>query len=203
MRRSRRRSSASSAQPATGRAARAGSSTRSQGRRLRRRSEPQASEGRAPAEALPPTIAAIGCATPPCVSNCWPSRSRLLPAEPPQGGPRRANPYRAELVRLISALRDASLDEVSLASLSHQIGLSERQVSRLFREEFGTTFRDHLATLRLERAKRLLAATDLPVIEVAGSTGWSSLAHFNAVFRRRVGLTPSAFRAGELAFPTP
>jgi len=69
--------------------------------------------------------------------------------------------------------------------------------------QFGTTFREHLATLRLERAKRLLAATDLPVIEVAGHTGWSSLAHFNAVFRRRVGLTPSAFRAGELAFPTP
>ena len=125
------------------------------------------------------------------------------PAEPPQSGPRRANPYRAELVRLVSALRDASLDEVSLGSLSHRIGLSERQVSRLFRAEFGTTFRDHLATLRLERAKRLLAATDLSVIEVAGSTGWSSLAHFNAVFRRRVGLTPSAFRAGELAFPTP
>jgi AraC-like DNA-binding protein len=125
------------------------------------------------------------------------------PAEPPQGGPRRANPYRAELVRLVSALREASLEEVSLASLSEQIGLSERQVSRLFREEFGTTFRDHLATLRLERAKRLLAATDLPVIEVAGSTGWSSLAHFNAVFRRRVGLTPSAFRSGEFAFPTP
>jgi AraC-like DNA-binding protein len=125
------------------------------------------------------------------------------PAESPQGGPRRANPYRAELVRLVTALRDASLDEVSLAALSHQIGLSERQVSRLFREEFGTTFRDHLATLRLERAKRLLAATDLPVIEVAGHTGWSSLAHFNAVFRRRVGLTPSAFRAGELAFPAP
>jgi AraC-like DNA-binding protein len=125
------------------------------------------------------------------------------PDEPPQGGPRRANPCRAELIRLISALRDASLEEVSLSALSEQIGLSERQVSRLFREEFGTTFREHLAGLRLERAKRLLAGTDLPVIEVAGHTGWSSLAHFNAVFRRRVGLTPSAFRAGELAFPTP
>jgi len=125
-----------------------------------------------------------------------------LPSEPPQGGPRRANPCRAALVRLVSALRDACLEEVSLASLSHEVGLSERQVSRLFRDEFGTTFRDHVATLRLERAKRLLAATDLPVIEVAGHTGWSSLAHFNAVFRRRVGVTPSAFRAGGFAFPS-
>jgi AraC-like DNA-binding protein len=111
-------------------------------------------------------------------------------------GPRRPNPGRAALVRLVSALRDASLEEVSLSRLARELGLSERQVSRLFREEFGTTFREHVASLRLDRAKRLLAATDLPVIEVAGHTGWSSLAHFNAVFRRRVGVTPSAFRAG-------
>ena len=126
-----------------------------------------------------------------------------LPSEPPQGGPRRANPCRAALVRLVSTLRDSSLEQISLASLAREVGLSERQVSRLFREEFGTTFRDHVASLRLERAKRLLSATDLPVIEVAGHTGWSSLAHFNAVFRRRVGVTPSAFRAGGFAFPSP
>jgi AraC-like DNA-binding protein len=111
-------------------------------------------------------------------------------------GVRRRNPARAALVRLVAALRDAPLEEVSLSSLAREVGLSERQVSRLFREEFGTSFREHVAVLRLERAKRLLAATDLPVIEVAGHTGWSSLAHFNAVFRRRVGVTPSAFRAG-------
>jgi AraC-like DNA-binding protein len=119
------------------------------------------------------------------------------PASPLAGGAlRRRNPGRAELVRLVSMLRDASLEEVSLARLAREIGLSERQVSRLFREEFGTSFREHVASLRLDRAKQLLAATDLPVIEVAGHTGWSSLAHFNSVFRRRVGVTPSAFRAG-------
>lgn len=123
-----------------------------------------------------------------------------MPApEAPQGGPRRANPYRAALIRLVSTLRDASLEEVSLASLAREVGLSERQVSRLFRDEFGTSFREHVAMLRLERAKRLLAGTDLPVIEVAGHTGWSSLAHFNSVFRRRVGVTPSAFRAGGIS----
>ena len=49
--------------------------------------------------------------------------------------------------------------------------------------------------LRLARARRLLLETDHSVLEVAGETGWSSLAHFNAVFRRRVGVTPSAFRS--------
>ena len=116
---------------------------------------------------------------------------------------RRPSPCRVTLSRVVAALRDAPLEQASLAGLARQIGLSERQVSRIFREEFGTTFRDHLATLRLDRAKQLLAATDLSVIEVAGHTGWSSLAHFNAVFRRRVGVTPSAFRAGGIAIGEP
>jgi iron complex transport system substrate-binding protein len=71
------------------------------------------------------------------------------------------------------------------------------------REEFGASFREHLATLRLERAKSLLATTDLRVIEVAGHTGWSSLAHFNSVFREQVGLTPSGFRTGAMALSGP
>jgi AraC-like DNA-binding protein len=120
------------------------------------------------------------------------------PFEPTSAGLRRRNHGREALVRMVAALRDASLEEVSLASLALELGLSERQVSRLFREEFGTTFRQHVSSLRLERAKRLLAATDLPVIEVAGHTGWSSLAHFNTVFRRRVGVTPSAFRSARI-----
>jgi AraC-like DNA-binding protein len=124
-----------------------------------------------------------------------------LPSDPAQAGPRRPNPCRAALIQRVAGLREASLEEVSLASVAQEVGLSERQVSRLFREEFGTTFRDHLAALRLERAKRLLAGTDLSVIEVAGHTGWSSLAHFNSVFRRQVGVTPSSFRAGGLSLP--
>lgn len=122
-----------------------------------------------------------------------------LPCELAQAGPRRPNPCRSALIERIAGLREASLEEVSLASIAREVGLSERQVSRLFREEFGTSFREHLAGLRLERAKRLLAATDLSVIEVAGHTGWSSLAHFNTVFRRQVGVSPSSFRAGGLS----
>jgi transcriptional regulator GlxA family with amidase domain len=51
-----------------------------------------------------------------------------------------------------------------------------------------------MAELRLARARRLLRDTDYSVVDVAGETGWRSLAHFNAVFRQRTGLTPSAYR---------
>ena len=74
--------------------------------------------------------------------------------------------------------------------------LSARQASRLFREELGCTFRAHVANLRIERARRLLAETERSIVDVAGETGWSSLAHFNSAFRRQVGATPSAYRHG-------
>jgi transcriptional regulator GlxA family with amidase domain len=86
------------------------------------------------------------------------------------------------------------LEHASLAALATRIGLSERQVSRLFRAQYGATFREHLSERRLEHAKALLADGARSVIQVAGETGWSSLAHFNAVFRRRVGLTPTQYR---------
>jgi len=68
-------------------------------------------------------------------------------------------------------------------------------VTRLFKDELGQTFGEHVAGLRLERAKDLLRNTDHNIVEVAAVTGWASLGHFNGMFRRRVGLTPSRFRA--------
>ena len=112
------------------------------------------------------------------------------PVTAPDAGARRRDAFLAA----VAALEAGPLDDVSLASLAGSLGLSERQASRRFRELMGRSFRDHFVALRLGRAKRLLRETEQPVIDVALATGWRSLAHFNVVFRERVGVTPSAFR---------
>lgn len=112
-----------------------------------------------------------------------------------EAGARGARSRRASFRSAVEGLASGSLEDVSLERFAAGIGLSPRQVSRLFREELGTTFRDHRAELRLERAKQLLEQSDESIIAVAGATGWSSLAHFNAVFRKRIGVTPSGYRA--------
>ncbi len=106
----------------------------------------------------------------------------------------RGSGRRACFLRTVEELCGEPLDELTLPVFARRAGLSERHVSRLFQVELGKTFREHLAELRLERAKALLRDTEMTVLEVAGETGWSSLAHFNSVFRRRVGFTPSQFR---------
>src|SRR5262245_28605438 len=115
--------------------------------------------------------------------------SALAVAGASGGGERRAH-----FLRAVEEIAGESLDSITLPAFARRAGLSERHVSRLFQLELGKTFREHVAELRLERAKSLLRETQMTVIEVAGETGWSSLAHFNSVFRRRVGSTPRQFR---------
>lgn len=102
---------------------------------------------------------------------------------------------RSAFLRLLPSLDARELDELSLPALARELGLSARQVARLFERELGHGFREHVTRLRIERAKHLLATTTLRVIDVAAATGWSSLAHFHETFRRRTGTTPSGWRA--------
>ena len=57
---------------------------------------------------------------------------------------------------LLSWLRDHLTDDLSLAALARQINLSERQFTRVFKAEVGATAADHVETVRLESACRLL-----------------------------------------------
>ncbi len=107
----------------------------------------------------------------------------------------RARRRRAPLVRALEALERHDLEGLGLHTLAREIGVSERHASRLVREELGMSFQEYLIGLRLERARKLLATTQRSVTDVALETGWQSISHFNAVFRRRVGVTPSRYRA--------
>ena len=98
------------------------------------------------------------------------------------------------LLAALAAMQSEPLEDLSLAALAARLAVSPRQVSRLFQRNVGMSFRAWATELRLERARKLLAETDLPIIDVAGETGWSSLAHFNSIFRRRAGATPTGYR---------
>jgi AraC-like DNA-binding protein len=126
------------------------------------------------------------------------SASALPPTGPSQAG----GASRIAFLSALEALREgAALDELSLRGFAGSLGLSERQVSRLFRTELRTTFCAYMTQLRVERARLLLEESALPVIQIAAESGWSSLAHFNSVFRRMTGRTPTAYRTSSLRAP--
>ena len=96
----------------------------------------------------------------------------------------------AQLCRARELLDDGDLplDDVARAA-----GMSPFHFIRRFEELFGVTPHQHRIRARLDRAKALLAA-GAPVTDVCLEVGWSSLGSFSALFKRRVGSSPSEFR---------
>jgi AraC-like DNA-binding protein len=81
--------------------------------------------------------------------------------------------------------------------------LSPFQFIRRFKALFGETPHQLRVAARIDRAQRLLALTDRPVTDVCLDVGFSSLGSFSALFSRRVGQSPSAYRAEVRATTSP
>ena len=82
----------------------------------------------------------------------------------------------------------------SLEELAASLGLSSRQLRRSMRKELGVSPVELAQTNRLLLAKRLIAETQLPMVQIAFAAGFESVRRFNALFRSHYRLTPSALR---------
>jgi len=100
--------------------------------------------------------------------------------------------------QLVAQMPDAELATRSLTELAERLHCSERHFSRLFRAEFGVPLRKRQTELRLQRARQLLADANAKVINVAYESGYRHLGLFNAMFKKRFGVTPSEWRQQNL-----
>jgi AraC-like DNA-binding protein/effector-binding domain-containing protein len=98
-------------------------------------------------------------------------------------------------VQPVLAFAASHLDEdVSLAALAGQAGLSEFHLHRVFSAAAGETPKQFTSRLRLDRAAATLLSTDHSVLTVALACGFQSHEAFCRAFRRRFGTTPSGYR---------
>jgi AraC-like DNA-binding protein/ligand-binding sensor protein len=85
-------------------------------------------------------------------------------------------------------------EEISLSELARRVGSSKFYICKLFKRCMGLTFTEYRARCRVERAKKMLLEPNRRVSEVAFDAGFQSLTHFNRIFRRFVGESPTDFR---------
>jgi AraC family transcriptional regulator, regulatory protein of adaptative response / methylphosphotriester-DNA alkyltransferase methyltransferase len=104
---------------------------------------------------------------------------------------RRGDLYRD--ARVVIARRYGD-EDLSLASVAHEIATSRRQLQRAFAEAGSTSFSRELQRIRMARAAQLLLDGSLPVQDVAAAVGYRQAAQFAKVFRRYHGVPPSGFR---------
>jgi AraC-like DNA-binding protein len=109
---------------------------------------------------------------------------------PEEGG----HKLRPRFRQLVAQMPDAELARQSLARLAGMLDCSERHFSRLFRQEFGVSLRARQAELRLQRASEMLANPSDKISYVAFESGYRHLGLFNAMFKKRFGVTPGEWR---------
>ncbi|NRQ17732.1 helix-turn-helix domain-containing protein [Ensifer sesbaniae] len=84
--------------------------------------------------------------------------------------------------------------DIHLADLAKRAGMSETAFSRFFKKNTGNTFTDHVNKLRIWRACKLLAETDMPITDICFEVGYLNISNFNRTFLRQHKMTPSAYR---------
>lgn len=99
------------------------------------------------------------------------------------------------LERVLGFMEQNYAENLSLAELAREAGVSRFHFVRLFKECTGLTPHSYLIRLRMNAGAALLGDTDLGVQEIALMCGYASAAHFTAAFQRHYSLSPSAHRA--------
>lgn len=101
-----------------------------------------------------------------------------------------------KLIRAISEMERHTEEALTRDEIADRVGLSRRQLERLFRRYLNTSPARYYLKLRLNRAKTLLTQTTMPVTEVAFASGFTSASHFSKCYRDMFGRTPRAERRG-------
>lgn len=97
--------------------------------------------------------------------------------------------------QMVCYIARSYLEPVTVDDIGKAVGMHPNSAMRLFKKVFGTTLIDHITHHRVFHAKRLLATTDQKIVDVAYSSGFSSISRFNEAFRRASGCTPRTYRA--------
>lgn len=120
----------------------------------------------------------------PCL-RCRPESAPLSPAW--QG-------TKTTFERAIKLIQSGVLQQSSIAELAQRLGITDRYLRALFQHELGVSPKRYAIYQQCMFAKHLLHESDLPVNEIAFSSGFNSVRRFNDAMQQHVGLSPSKIR---------
>lgn len=104
-----------------------------------------------------------------------------------------------DLLKALGFIRENATKAIRVEDVLEAVPMSRRTLERLFQEQFGRSPAEEIRRVRLDRAKHLLATTDLTVPKVAAACGFSTGHYLATVFRQETGITPLKYRAAASA----
>jgi len=112
----------------------------------------------------------------------------------PQPAARRAAlaPHRVNTV--VAYIEEHAAETVGVKKLASVVNMSPFHFARMFKGALGVPPHAYITNVRMERAKRLLATSNMSLREIATTVGYQTQAHFTGVFHKQVGMTPRTYR---------
>ena len=104
------------------------------------------------------------------------------------------------ITRAKKIIHDGQEGELSLEQMAKALNVSTFYFCKMFKKATGLTFTDFVARSRIEKAKTILLNPNARISEAAYDSGFASITHFNRVFKRVVGQSPSEYRQQLPAF---
>ena len=108
---------------------------------------------------------------------------------------------RGKLDSVLGYIEKNYAQQITELEVAKECGLSPFEFSRAFHAAHGITFRDYLSECRLVQSKRLLGLAQVSVSDVAAMAGFNDPSYFARLFRKRTGISPSAYRTSLLSPP--
>lgn len=100
----------------------------------------------------------------------------------------------SQLKTVIVYIHEHLDQDLSLTKLAELVQISPYYFARLFKQSTGLASHQYIIRCRIEKAKKLLSQTQLPLIEICYQVGFQNQSHFTRVFRRHTQLTPKTYR---------
>ena len=113
--------------------------------------------------------------------------------------PARIGVRHPKLSKVIQLMEQNIEEPISPSVLAHDVGMSTRQLERLFRRYLSRSPKRYYMELRLQKARNLLMQTDMSVINVALACGFASPSHFSKCYRAHYDTTPYRERGSHAA----
>jgi AraC-like DNA-binding protein len=99
------------------------------------------------------------------------------------------------ITRAKEYIHEHQTEELSLGQVAKAVNTSTFYFCKMFKKITGINFTDYLSRVRIEKSKNLLLNPNLRVSEIAFEVGFQSLTHFNRVFKKILGQSPTEYRA--------
>jgi AraC-like DNA-binding protein/ligand-binding sensor protein len=102
------------------------------------------------------------------------------------------------ITRAKDFIQEHQTEDLSLGQVAKAVNMSTFYFCKMFKKITGVNFTDYLSRVRIEKSKNLLLNPNLRVSEIAFEVGFQSLTHFNRVFKKILGQSPTEYRSHTL-----